>query len=211
MSVRSGRADATGVSRRDAARRPGGPKSKSGRDEAVRPRPADTTVADRRTTARRHGVHKNKPGRGKAVCSRAEDTTTTRPEGFVPGCGTRSPGGTHVSLTGIGGRPTGGTALRRGRGQARCTAHQGGVKTKSKRGHRSSREGGTTTQGVPAPRGPSSGVGPRGRGGPAGNTRCAKGFTRTTIPRGGSQARRGFPGGGIAEPGTAGHPSTLRD
>ena len=106
---------------------------------------------------------------------------------------------------------TGGTALRRGRGQARCTAHQGGVKTKSKRGLRSSREWGTTAQGVPALEDPPWEVGPRAGGGPARTTRRAVGPTRITIPRGGSGARCGDPGGVIASQGTVSRPCALRD
>ena len=161
------------------------------------------------------GGYYDDPPRGPRLELRDEepwgDARADPPRGLRLELGTRSPGGTHVALTGIGGRPTGGTALRRGRGQARCTAHQGGVKTKSKRGHRSSREWGTTAQGVPALEDPPWEVGPRAGGGPARTTRRAMGPTWITIPRGGSWARRGDPGGVIASQGTVSRPCALRD
>ena len=186
--------------------------TKPGGDKSVCSSPEDTTVVGHHITARRHREHKNTPGRGKTAGSRAEDTTTTRPGGTTTARGARSPGRGRVRLNGIGGAgPPGGGAPLLGRGQSSRTTLHGGSKTKSGRGHRSSKEGGTTTQGVPAPGGPSSGVGLRGRREPARNTRSAKGFSWTTIPRGGSQARRGFPGRVIADPGTADHLSTLRE
>ena len=70
---------------------------------------------------------------------------------------------------------------------------------------------GTTAQGVPALEDPPWEVGPRAGGGPARTTRRAVGPTWITIPRGGSGARCGDPGGVIASQGTVSRPCALRD
>ena len=156
--------------------------------------------------------HKNTPGRGKEAFLRAEDTTTTRPGGTTTARGARSPGRGWVRLNGIGGAgpPGGGAALAGARPvepydppreeqdqvrawppfeQGRGYHHPGGA-----------RPGGGVEWGW-AER--------EGRARQEHEER--EGFFPDRYPTGGFSGPSRFSGGGIGDPGTAGHPSTLRE